>query len=434
LRGIYTIGILFTFYLMVAATTRLYSQSKDSLQSQFKVNLEIRPRAEYRFNYFHPPGDSAVEYFNVVQRNRLGISYTRKKWLFKSDFQEIHVWDEKHSASKVGSLNFYQLFFETKFKRLNVRLGRQGVLLDNGRIFSDAPWSQQGRAHEGLRLMANFPKFQHDAFILFTRKYGDRFDANFSPVAAHRYKYLLIHHLSYNANKSISFNTINAMDVFNDTSSGNMHTRFTIGGRIEIKNKQWYGTINSYFQFGKTPQGKSLTAYYLQPELKLTHKKTTWRLGAEIISGTKSRYAKDQSSDFDVLYGVAWKFMGNMNLFTRFPADVAGKGLINPYLFVNYSINKKVSIRSDVHSFNTMYHLGDGITRKKRKFLGIENDISVKFQPNSNWEINYGFSFMKPTSAMALLPKVEDVNKIVVWSYLMLAYNINVFQTSKSNK
>ncbi|TEB41162.1 hypothetical protein D0809_26925, partial [Flavobacterium circumlabens] len=134
----------------------------------FLMNVEIRPRAEYTSNYILPPNDSIDPYFYITQRNRISMQYAREKWLVKSDLQEIHLWDQNNKASKVGSLSFYQLFFETKFKSINVRLGRQSILLDNGRLFSDAPWAQQGRAHEGIRIMKSSKYFSNDFFFLFT--------------------------------------------------------------------------------------------------------------------------------------------------------------------------------------------------------------------------------------------------------------------------
>lgn len=67
------------------------------------------------------------------------MQYAKEKWLITSDLQEIHLWNQDNKVSKVGSINFYQLYFETKFKSINIRLGRQNILLDNGRLFSDAP-------------------------------------------------------------------------------------------------------------------------------------------------------------------------------------------------------------------------------------------------------------------------------------------------------
>jgi len=410
---------------------QLNAQQTDSLTRQFVMDVEIRPRAEYTSNYILPPNDSIDPYFYITQRNRISMQYVREKWLIKSDVQEIHLWDQNNKASKVGSINFYQLFFETKFKSVNFRLGRQSVLLDNGRLFSDAPWAQQGRSHEGIRIMKYSKHTSNDFFFLFTRNYNDEFETFYSPVASNRYKYLLMNNFHYNSNKYFSFNSMNIVDFLKSTTSDQMYTRATTGGRIEFKKTQWYYTLNSYLQFGKNPKGQKLFAYYIQPEIRLTLKNSIWRLGAEIISGSSSSLATNESGDFDVLYGVTWKFNGNMNVFTRFPTDVSGKGLVNPYLFTTIPISPKLTIRSDFHLFYTQHPLLNNLGSEASKFLGFENDLSLKYIPVKELEINYAFSFYKSTDTMKYLPKIQNENKLAVWSYLMVSYSFNAVNVKR---
>ena len=404
----------------------LHAQQADSLSHQFLIQAEIRPRAEYRYNYILPPVDTIAPDLYITQRNRVSMLYARKKWLIKSDVQEIHLWNETDKISNVGSINFYQLFLESKFKALNFRIGRQAVLFDNGRLFSNSPWAQQGRSHEGIRLMSTSKRIFTDLLFLFTRKYDTTFDVLYSPVAANKYKYLLIYQFAYKSNKRFSFHTINAVDFFENPKSKDLYARATVGGRVEITNKQWYYTLNTYLQFGQYPAGQQLFAYYLQPEIKLTLKSSVWRLGAELLSGTSAQQSTDQSGNFDVLYGVTWKFNGNLNAFTRFPKDVAGKGLVNPYFFVTVPVSKKLSLRSDFHLFFTQYSLLNESEQKVNKYLGFESDLSLKYIPIKNLEINYGFSFLKSSSSMKYLPKIQDENKLAIWSYLMVSYTFTV--------
>ncbi|TDO95589.1 alginate export family protein [Flavobacterium sp. 245] len=408
------------------------AQETEKLSEQFLVNFEIRPRAEYTSNYIIPPNNTVDPYFYISQRNRISAQYERQKWLIKSDFQEIHLWDQKYDASKVGSINFYQLFLETKFKSLNVRIGRQSILLDNGRLFSDAPWAQQGRAHEGIRIMKQTEKLSDDFFALFTRNYNTEFESAYSPVAANKYKYLLINYFRYKFNSTLSFNSITAMDFLKNTYTENLYARATAGARIEFNKRNWSYTLNTYTQFGKNINGKNLSAYYFQPEIKFSTKKSILRLGAEIISGSSPRLSTNTTGDFDVLYGVTWKFNGNMNVFTRFPADVSGKGLVNPYLFATVSLNSKLSLRSDFHLFYSQYPLLNNTGQELTKYLGFENDISVKYQPIKQLEINCAFSFYKSSGTMKYLPKIQDETKLAYWSYLMLSYSFNVVNSKKT--
>lgn len=420
-----SVKIFFILFIFITAINQITAQKKDSLSHQFLLTIEIRPRAEFTSNYILSPNDSIDPYFYVTQRNRISMQYIREKWLIKTDLQEIHLWDQENKDSKIGSINFYQLFFETKLKSINFRLGRQSILLDNGRLFSDAPWAQQGRAHEGIRIMKSSKHFSNDFFFLFTRKYGNEFEPTYSPVSSNKYKYLLINSFYYNFNKGFSFNSLNVVDFLQDGKSGQMYTRATTGGRIELKNKQLYYTLNSYLQFGNNPKGQKLLAYYFQPEIRLSLQKMTWRLGAEVISGSNPSLSAGKSGDFDVLYGVTWKFNGNMNVFTRFPADVGGKGLLNPYLFTTIPINTKLALRSDFHLFYNQFSQINSFGQPISKFLGLENDFSIKYIPVKALEINYAFSFYKSTDSMKSLPKIQDENKLGFWSYLMVSYSFN---------
>ncbi|MCI9845039.1 alginate export family protein [Flavobacterium pectinovorum] len=425
-RAIKIFFVLFIFGLFSGQ-----AQERDSLSQQFLMNAEIRPRAEYTSNYTLPPNTSADPYFYITQRNRISMQYERAKWLIKSDVQEIHLWDKENSRSKIGSLNFYQLFLETKFKSVNIRLGRQSILLDNGRLFSDAPWAQQGRAHEGIRLMKQSERFSNDFFFLFTRNYNTEFEPAYSPVAANRYKYMLVNSFSYNSKKAFSFNSISAVDFLESTDSEQLYTRATTGGRVDFKTKNWNYTLNSYLQFGHNQKGQKLFAYYFQPEIKLSLEKSNWRLGAEIISGSSAQLSADHSGDFDVLYGVTWKFNGNMNVFTRFPTDVGSKGLINPYLFTTIPLHPKLSIRTDFHLFYTQYHLKNELNQNVKKFLGFENDISLKYNPIKALEVNCAFSFYQSVDSMKYLPKIQDENKTAFWSYLMVSYSFNALNIKR---
>jgi hypothetical protein len=423
-----TTNIQFLFFVLFIGIG-LSSQENDTLNNQLLVDLEFRPRIEYRYNHKHLPNDTISPYLFATQRNRVSVSYTYKyNWLINSELQAIHEWDKNNIASKISSINFYQLYIEYTSRRLKFKIGRQGVLLDNGRIFSDAPWAQQSRAHEGIRITEYSSKHSQDLFFLFTRNYGELFEPTYSPVSSHRYKYLVVHHLKMDLENGLSFNTINYLEFFenNTFSHPNTTIRATSGGRLEYQNKLLYATLNGFFQYGQNAQGKHINSYYIQPEIKFSIFKSKVRLGAEIISGSRFQQPSNQSGSFDIRYGVAWKFMGNMNLFTRFPDDVNDRGLINPYCFILVPVTKKISFRSDFHLFYLQNSLQNSSGSVSDNYLGFENDISFRYNLTKRIELNYGFSYLLSESQMSDLPKIIDSNKIAIWNYLMVSYLINV--------
>lgn len=412
----------------------LLAQAPEVPKQELKIDLEIRPRIEYRDNFKLIPTDSITPELINIQRNRLGITYLRNKFKFHTSWQEIHVFGKQRKTSAICSINAYELYIEPALsKNISLRVGRQGVTLDNGRIFSDAPWAQQSRAHEGVRFMYKNKNLNTDFFTTFTRNYGTRFEATYSPVASHRYKWLFIHYLKYKFNENYTLTTINAADVFERTNNTppQYYSRFTNGGRIEYFNKNTYLTVNAYYQYGKNAAQKNIRAYYIQPEISQTMGKLKLRLGAEISSGDNTALQNTADHSFNLLYGVAWKFMGNMNFFTRFPADANGSGLVNPYIFAIYKINNKLSARADGHLFYTQYNLLDKQKNKAKRYLGFENDLLLNYKPTETFDFNFGFSYLLGTESMTLLKKIESASKIPLWTYLMVSYKIPTISFKK---
>jgi hypothetical protein len=68
------------------------------------------------------------------------------------------------------------------------------------------------------------------------------------------------------------------------------------------------------------------------------------------------------------------------------------------------------------------------------KFLGFENDISIKYVPIKELEINGAFSFYKSTDSMTNLLKIQDVEKLSFWSYLMVSYSFNAINFRRNKK
>jgi hypothetical protein len=418
------------FYTAVLIFTVALNAQEKKQPGELSINLEIRPRAEYRNNYKMSSAEKSYEEFYVSQRNRLSISYQKNKWLFHSSFQEIHLWGKDDKFSSIGNINFYEAFVEPKISRnLSLRVGRQRLLFDNGRLFSDAPWAQQSRSHEAVRLLYNRKNLSSDIALATTRKYSAKYDESYSPVASHRYKLLAVHHLKYKFDDHFTLTTLNYIDIFKNAATGKNYHFFTTGGRLEYLNKKFYLTVNAFYQAGKTSTQKKLSAYYIQPEMRYSFSKTVIRFGAEILSGEKDSLQGNTAHTFNIFYGVAWKFMGNMNFFTRFPADVNGKGLVNPYLFILQEIDNKFSVRADFHLFYTQYPITN--LYQRNRYLGFESDLSLNYKPRKDININFGLSWYSSHRNMLQLRKIESVSATPIWSYFMISYSPQLYHSKK---
>lgn len=413
------VAVIFSFFLF------FQTPAQDSIKNDLSVNIEIRPRLEFKENYRLSSEETFDPTAFISQRNRLNINNVRKNFNLRVSFQEIHLFLKDGVGSQVGSLNFNELYIEPKIgKYFSALIGRQNFQLDNGRMFSAAPWSQQHRSHEGIRLQYVTRSLRSDFAAFFTRDYGNLFDASYSPVASHKYQYLLVHQLK-GTHEQLTYTLINSAELFDKTYFN--AKRYATGGRLEYNLKEIYTTVSAFYQYGRNQQNQRVTAYYIQPEVGVTLKKLMVRIGTELLSGNPDNVKKGYSNSYEIAYGVAWKFMGNMNFYAKFPADVVNKGLFNPYLFLFYRFNKKLQLRLDSHLFYSQYALAN----QAQKYLGYETDFSFNYKPTAYVDLNYGLSFYNPTSSMLLLKKIQNTATTPVWSYLMVSLNPTVFSRKK---
>lgn len=406
----------------------LNAQSISTPRSTLNIDLEIKPRVELTDNYRFSTSEDFERDIFVIQRNRVLINFHGKNVRFHASPQEIHLFNKEGENQKIGAINAYEFYLEPRLtKNSSIRLGRQGISLDNGRLYSDSPWAQQGQSHEGLRYIFKSDLQSLDVIGAFTRKYYDPYEVAFSPVASHKYKYLLVANYKRKVNQNWTYSLLNTVDFYdNPTLNKTRLPRFTSGGRLEYYANDFYATLNAHYQFGKNVDAKVINAFYLQPEISYNTGKFRNRLGAEIMSGDAETITSDRTRAFVPLYGVAWKFMGNMNFYTKFPADVNSKGLVDPYLFVFYDLNKKLTLRADFHLFYSQFAQKDAKKNELNKFLGFENDLSFQYKARRNVDVNFGFSFYKQGESMVLLKKTKAVDDTPVWSYLSVSYRPNL--------
>jgi len=81
--------ILFAFINVVA----LLSQSTETKsEKSFKLDLEFRPRSEYRHGYRVLMPDTSTAAFFTDQRARVNLEYKNSDFIFYASVQEIRTW------------------------------------------------------------------------------------------------------------------------------------------------------------------------------------------------------------------------------------------------------------------------------------------------------------------------------------------------------
>lgn len=405
------------------------------------LDLEWRPRAEFQDGYGQLSNDTTTPAFFITQRTRLSLSYqVENKLNFQFSMQDIREWGAIDPRSWVGTVQVFEAFLEPFItKNFSVRIGRQRVMLDNQRLFSQNDWRPNAQAFDGVDLRWNAPNFSSNLFTAWYQTGRNPANNGYYPVNQNgqpitNFKLLMVNYIKWRVNDNYTLSTINCIDGFQSAAKySNLYVRGTVGGRAEYFNNSFYATVAGYYQFGKTQVATpAISAYYFQPEVKyIFNQKTTVRLGMEVMSGQNAADPITKVNSFVPLYGVAHRFNGYMDLYTSFPSDLNNAGLLNPYLFVIQPLTKTTSAGVYLHHFASQNNFVNANNEVISKNLGSEVDFIFNYFPNSAMNIEIGYSIYNPTASTVVIKKaaLSSEHNFQTWAYIQFTYRPQLFKT-----
>ncbi|GIZ08861.1 alginate export family protein [Flavobacterium sp. UMI-01] len=419
-------------------------QTEEEKDKSFSVNLQLKNRTEYRNGYGNIPEENSHPATFVNQRTRLNLLYHHEQKLKTVvSLQDARVWGSHDPKGLNGTIQLFEGYLEPYITpHFSIRIGRQRIALDNQRLFAENDWRINGASHDAINFIYENKKLNSELIGAFNQTGERLFGTDYTPAELSitpatttastwtNYKALAVHYLKYEISPKSTATTIVAADAYQDAVIKEQnYWRFTYGGRIELKHKKWYATTNSFLQSGRNSTGKTINAWYIQPEIKYSDKDNfTIRLGAEIISGDNGTIG-NVDHNFVPLYGVAHRFNGFMDLFTKFPNDVHSAGLFNPYAFFSKKITPKIELQTNHHLFYTQRSYTTTTNPNLAKFMGNEHDFVCTYKPNGFTFIEGGFAFVVPTDTMTQIKNFGDSDKIGKWAYIQIRVTPVLFKT-----
>ena len=422
-----------------------YIKKQPIKDKSFQVDLQIKNRFEYRDGYGAIPTETSIPAAFINQRSRLNLTYQYGN-SFNTVFsiQDTRVWGSHDPKGLDGTIQLFEAYIEPYLTpNLSIRIGRQRIILDNQRLFAENEWRVNGNAHDAINFRYYKGKLSSELIGAFNqaseRVSGTDYTptelsltpGNATPSTWTNYKTLAVHYTKYEFSPKFTATTIVATDGYQSkTNAEKILWRLTYGGRLEYTSGRWYTTTSGYYQSGRNNTDKTIKAWYVQPEVKYTIlNSATVRLGAEIFSGDNGTIG-DVDHNFVPLYGVAHRFNGFMDLFTKFPMDLNSSGLVNPYLFVTKTISPKIEISSNSHLFYTQKSFVTTSNESLNTFMGYEHDLVANYKPNNYTTIETGFSFALPTETMTAIKKSGDASTIPTWAYIQVKISPRLFKST----
>ncbi|MCC9166370.1 alginate export family protein [Pontibacter harenae] len=402
--------------------------------AQLSLSAEIRPRAEFRDGFKTVMTEEQSPAFFVEQRSRLNVNYAKEKLKLRISVQDVRVWGATNQVYKSDPslFNVYEAYGEYQLtSRLAVRVGRQELNYDNARFLGNLDWAQQGRSHDGVRLMyADSTGFAAHAGGAFNQnvpseptKLHDTFYGGIDNYKTMQYLWL---------HKEIGGTKFSAL-FFNDgrqrASDSTVFFRQTYG----VLGEKALGAIRLggefYFQGGKDLAGRTVRAYLASLQATYATKLTPITLGVDYLSGSDAFDTRNNA--FTPLYGTNHAFYGFMDYFyvgNNHGQNGRTAGLVDVYLKTNFKLGEKSSLLGQLHHFEsptTVYAPLEGAPALSSR-LGEEIDFMYNHNVSPDFNLKVGYSQLYATESMEAL-KGTAGRTVNQWAWVMLTFKPTFF-------
>lgn len=404
-----------------------------ALDSNWTISGQVRPRMEIRNGYRILPTDHTNDgVMFVSQRSRLGVSYSNDRRLSLTlVMQDVRTWgDELNTTSDYAANNFdvYRAIVDLRLgSQWTLRIGRQGLGYDEERILGDADWSQQGRAHDAVRVMwDNGRQAIHAGWA--HHEQGEPVRYTVYPSTTNYQDLAFLWARSRWEQGSVSLLALyDDYERFGAYSFPGIPTnRLTLGIHTERRKGESHGRVESYWQTGTRQKGSSersfeadINAYLFAVEVDRNFGRTNVMVWYDYLSGDREPMDGD-SKVFDPPYHTGHRFYGWADYFINIPVDTYGYGLQDLALKIKTPLSGSSVLDMHFHYFllATPY---EGFGGDGKSALGFEADAMATIPVMKNVRILGGYSLVLPTEFVKDLALEGNPGH---WFWTMLDVNV----------
>ncbi|MCD0465767.1 alginate export family protein [Flavobacterium sp. ENC] len=397
---------------------------------ELDVNLQIRPRFEYRNGYktLLPEGQEGTS--QISQRSRLNFNYKQDQFTVKLTLQNTRTWGDvatTATADKNGIAVFEAWAQYDLTEKWSARMGRQVLSYDNQRILGEQDWGQQAQSHDALTFSFHTEKQQLD----FGGAYNSDAENTFqTPYTVANYKALQYAWYHANLDKlGVSFLALNTgYEYANIDKKLLVDYKQTFGPYLTYKTDKIDANFWVYGQTGKSTD-RQVSAWNAAANFGYNITQSFKAgVGYEFLSGKNTTDGSTVIKSFNPIFGTNHGFNGYMDYFYVGGGHLNNVGLQDAFLKLNYNVNK--------WQFALMPHVflaaADVITpvEKLDSYLGTEIDFTVGFNFKKEITLTGGYSQMFGSKTLEYL-KTGDASHTNNWAWLMISVNPRIFTWKK---
>lgn len=364
------------------------------VQAQFSVDAEYRFNPVYSRGFRQPLFVGEKPGFYTQQRTRLILGYNKPEDIkMEIILQDRRFWGDQNARAEVSTISVFRAWVEKYFTpQLSLKMGRQGLIYDDGFLFGELNWGGT-MAHDAALL-----KYESESLSL---HFCGVYNANGGELKREHYEHTMPKAMQFVWLKKELGPLKTAWMLVNhgmETADTVVHFTQTIGATnsLSLSDKLSLKGVY-YYQAGQNVKSQHVNAYLMSAQIMWdATEQFSFNAGVDISSGTSQTTAPvtetTESNTFNRYFGLLHAQFGYLDYF--FVKQATSQGLKDFYLKTKWKYGSW-AITDDVHSFySDKAILHTASATPMNKYYGLENDLLINYKMNNSFKVSLGHSIM----------------------------------------
>ena len=306
------------FSIIVFFTPSLFAQNENE---ELKLNIQLRPRAEFRNGLFTPILEGQKPASFISQRSRLGLTYSKnQKLIIGLSTQVVTTWgNDPQVQATANDVSLYEAWAKLYFNpEWSIKVGRQVLSYDDQRILGDLDWNNAGRKHDAALVAFEKNKLTVNAAFAFNQNVEKVTNTFYDNSLSQPYKAMQFLWGKYKFSDELSVSALALNLNIQSRIDSSVSNLQTLGGNIYYKKGKLNISGTYYYQTGRNPVKNSplikTNAWMASAKADYSFtKKASLGIGSDYLSGRDMNSISSKITYFNPLYGTAHKFYGSMD-------------------------------------------------------------------------------------------------------------------------